>query len=161
MIIAATADTHGNTGLISARLQQMKPDYLLFAGDFYQDGQLLARRLQIPASIVAGNCDFGKRAQQEEVVSFGPYKILLVHGHQYGVKKDLTRLYYRGQELAVDAIVFGHTHSPWCEKIGAMWLINPGSPTMPRLGGAGSFALIIIDQNGLQAKILNLVDSAT
>lgn len=156
MIIAALADTHGNTGRICERLQQLRPDHILFAGDFYKDGQIISRCVQIPATIVAGNCDLSHRSKQEEVVSFGQYKILLVHGHQYGVKKDLNRLYYRGRELEVDAVVFGHTHSPWCEMTGGIWLINPGSPVLPRLPGPGSFAVISIDENGLQARIVNM-----
>jgi len=158
LIIAALADTHGNTARICERLQQLRPDHILFAGDFYKDGQIISRCMQIPATIVAGNCDLSHRSKQEEVVSFGKYKILLVHGHQYGVKKDLNRLYYRGRELDVDAVVFGHTHSPWCAMTGGIWLINPGSPVLPRLAGPGSFAVIIIDENGLQARIVYMTE---
>lgn len=156
MIIAAVADTHGKTGQITERLRRLRPDHILFAGDLYKDGQSISRCLNIPADIVAGNCDLSHRSKQEEVVSFGKYKILLVHGHQYGVKKDLNRLYYRGKELEVDVVIFGHTHSPWCEQTGGLWLINPGSPTMPRFGGPGSFAIISIDENGLQARIVSM-----
>jgi putative phosphoesterase len=156
LIIAAVADTHGKTGRITERLRQLGPDHILFAGDFYKDGQSISRKLNIPTDIVAGNCDLSHRGKIEAVVRLREYKILLVHGHQYGVKKDLNRLYYRGRELEVDAIVFGHTHSPWCEQIGGMWLINPGSPVIPRSGGAGSFAIITIDAHGLQARILSM-----
>jgi len=158
LIIAVVADTHGRTGQITERLRRLRPDHILFAGDFYKDGQSISRCLNIPADIVAGNCDLSHRSKMEAVVSLGEYKILLVHGHQYGVKKDLNRLYYRGRELEVDAIVFGHTHSPWCEQIGEMWLINPGSPVMPRSAGPGSFAIITIDAYGLQARIMSMAE---
>jgi len=156
LIIAAVADTHGNTELISQTLNEIKPDYILFAGDYYNDGEIISKSLNIAAAIVAGNCDLTNRAKQEEIVTFTNQKILLVHGHQYGVKRDLNRLYYRARELGVDAVVFGHTHSPFCDKVGDLWLINPGSPVSPRLPGQGSFALIEIDDNGLKANIINI-----
>ncbi len=159
MIIAAVADTHGNTDLIINKLAKLKLDHLLFAGDYYQDGQIIARKLKIPAHIVAGNCDVTHRAKQEELITFLNQDILLVHGHQYGVKRDLNRLYYRAREMEVDAVVFGHTHSPYCEKTGGLWMINPGSPVRPRLPGYGSFALIDIDENGLKARIVNIMQA--
>jgi putative phosphoesterase len=154
LIIAAAADTHGVTRELIARLKTIKPEHLLFAGDFFRDGQLIARILKVPAHIVAGNCDLDHRDQLELVLAFGDHKILLVHGHQYGVKKDLNRLYYRASELEVDAVVFGHTHQPMCEQHGGLWMINPGSPNRPRRPGPGSFALINIDGQVLRAHLV-------
>ena len=155
MIIAAVADTHGNTDIIINKLTKLKLDHLLFAGDYYKDGQTISGELNVPAHIVAGNCDVTHRAKQEEIITFLKQHILLVHGHQYGVKRDLNRLYYRARELDVDAVVFGHTHSPYCEKTGGLWMVNPGSPVRPRLQRSGSFALIEIDERGLRAWIMD------
>jgi uncharacterized protein len=159
LIIAAVADTHGTTDTIINELSRRKFDHLLFAGDYYQDGQIIARKLKLPAHIVAGNCDVTHRAKQEELITFLNQDILLVHGHQYGVKRDLNRLYYRARELDVDAVVFGHTHSPYCENAGGLWMVNPGSPVRPRSQGYGSFAIINIDDNGLSARIVKIDES--
>jgi len=156
LIIAAVADTHGKTDSIIKRLLTINPDHILFAGDYYKDGQIIARRLKVPATIVAGNCDVTNRVNKEEIVSLMNYNILLVHGHQYGVKRDLNRLYYRARELGVDAVVFGHTHSPFCEKTDGLWMVNPGSPVDPRFSGPGSFAVIEIDDHGLKPAIIEI-----
>ncbi|MEQ8201283.1 MAG: metallophosphoesterase [Syntrophomonadaceae bacterium] len=153
MLIAAVADTHGQTDLIISRLDLVQPDYLLFAGDFYRDGRTIARKLKIEATIVAGNCDSSYRDRQEQVVSLQNRRFLLIHGHQYGVKNTLNRLYYYARELEVDAVVFGHTHSPFCERVGDIWMINPGSPVRPRLSGQGSYALIVVDQENIRPVI--------
>ncbi len=153
MIIAAVADTHGITEFIIQSLIGQKVDHLLFAGDYYKDGQLIASKLGIPSNIVSGNCDLVNRARQEGIVKLAEKKILLVHGHQYGVKRDLNPIYYRAKELEVDAVVFGHTHSAYCEKIGDLWMINPGSPAFPRLPGKASYAIIEIDNNGIHPRI--------
>jgi len=156
LIIAVVADTHGITGQILARLEYLQPDCLLFAGDFYRDGEYLAHHLNIPAYIVSGNCDLEHRDQQEETVSLGGLRILLVHGHQYGVKQDLNRIYYRACELEVDIVVFAHTHQPWCEKHGHVWLVNPGSPSRPRVPGPGSFAIIAVQTGEIKPYITYL-----
>ncbi|MEA4924027.1 MAG: YfcE family phosphodiesterase [Syntrophomonadaceae bacterium] len=154
MIIAAVADTHGDTRAVIKTLAAIKLDHLLFAGDYYRDGQMIARILNVPAHIVAGNCDAAHQGRREEIVTLLNHDILLVHGHQYGVKRDLNRLYYRAREADVNAVVFGHTHYPYCENTGGLWMINPGSPVKPRLQGHGSFALIDINERGLTARIV-------
>ena len=156
MIVAAVADTHGKTELIIQKLKLLKPDHILFAGDYYGDGQKIIKVLNVPGNCVAGNCDTSNRMQQEEIISLMGYKLFLVHGHQFGVKRDLNRLNYRAQELAVDAVVFGHTHSSFCDKIGKLWLINPGSPVHSRLSGQGSFAIIEIDNHGFKPSIIHV-----
>lgn len=156
MIIAAVADTHGKVDIIAAALRKLKPDYLLFAGDFYRDGKYLSRELKLPARMVSGNCDVDHRSQEEAIVTLLNKRILLVHGHRYGVKRNYNRLFYRAQELNVDAVVFGHTHSTFCEKIEGLWMINPGSAARNRLEDYASYALIEIDEKGLKACIIQL-----
>jgi len=159
LIAAAVADTHGKTESIRKRLALLKPDHILFAGDLYKDGLKIARELHKPCTCVVGNCDIGSRGSQEEILNVSGQKILVVHGHQYGVKRDLNRLYYHGLEMGVDAVVYGHTHHPVCEKINGLWLINPGSPVSPRLSRQGSFALLEIDENGLKPNIILLAQA--
>jgi hypothetical protein len=156
VIIAAVADTHGKTELIINKLKLLNPDHILFAGDYYADGQRIIKALKVSGNSVAGNCDTTNRMKQEEIINIMGYKIFLVHGHQFGVKRDLNRLNYRAQELAVDAVVFGHTHSPFCDNIDGLWFINPGSPVDSRLSEQGSFAIIEINDHGLKPSIINV-----
>lgn len=156
MIIAIVADTHGIIDSISRALALLHPAHLLFAGDHYTDGVKLSKALDIPCYAVPGNCDFDTTHKQEEIIEFLGYKIFMVHGHQYGVKRDLTNLYYRGKELEADVVVFGHTHQPHCEKVDGMWLINPGSPSRPRIPGQATYAILQVEKNELTASILKL-----
>lgn len=60
---------------------------------------------------------------------------------------------------AVDCIIFGHTHIPVCHKIGQIILINPGSfRGTGRYGAAGTYGLLHIDDDGLNASIHSLPD---
>ncbi len=83
-------------------------------------------------------------------------RFYMVHGHQYGVKMSLQSLYYRAKEKEADIVLFGHTHVPCCEQEDGIWLINPGSPSRPRLAGKGSYALIDIKENELVPRLMEI-----
>ena len=157
MIIGVIADTHGKTESICRQLKQWKIDCLLFAGDFYNDGQKIARTLKTKYYGVKGNCDSptGPGAN-EEIVEIMDKKIYLVHGQQFGVKQSINRLYYRAKELGVDAVIYGHTHTPHLEYTGDLWMINPGSPTRPRLNSKGSYVLIEMDTGIFEPRLISL-----
>jgi predicted phosphodiesterase len=59
--------------------------------------------------------------------SFGPHRLLAVHGHLQDVKFGYDRLsYYAGDQQATIAL-FGHTHRPCVEWLGGVLLLNPGA----------------------------------
>lgn len=157
MIIGVLADTHGKTESICRQLKQWKMEYLFFAGDFYNDGQKIARALRTKYYGVKGNCDSpAGLGANEEIVEIMDKKFYLVHGQQLGVKQSLNRLYYRAQELGADVVIYGHTHIPHLEYTGDLWMINPGSPTRPRLNSKGSYALIEMDMGIFEPRLMSL-----
>ncbi|MEN6327013.1 MAG: YfcE family phosphodiesterase, partial [Syntrophomonas sp.] len=97
-----------------------------------------------------------KKGLSEEIVEKAGRKFLVVHGHQYGVKRGLNRIFYRGKEAGVDMVVFGHTHVACADKIDGLWLLNPGSPSQPRLPDHASYAIIEADENSLNPVIIRI-----
>ncbi len=156
MRIAVAGDTHGRTEKLTRTMQMLKPDHLFFTGDFYGDGLKLIRQLNIDWTGVTGNCDFGPKGKEERLVTWAGRKFYLTHGHQYGVKRSLNSLFYRGQEIGADVILFGHTHVAVCEQIEGIWMINPGSASLPRHGSPCSYALIELGKDNLNARIIEL-----
>ncbi|HEX3031235.1 MAG TPA: metallophosphoesterase [Bacillota bacterium] len=135
MRIGVISDTHGHMERVKAALEQMgEVDIILHAGDHFRDVLLLQQTVTTPIIGVRGNCDFS--GPREEIVQLDGINILLIHGHQYGVKGSLQRLAYRGAEAGVKVVVFGHTHIPEIEWSEDMLLFNPGSIGSPR--GASS-----------------------
>ncbi len=153
MRIAVVGDTHGHTSVIEKELARRRFDYLLFTGDFLKDGLDLAGELSVPFYGVSGNCDRSFRDINEQLLRMGPFKIYIVHGHQYGVKHGLMKLYYRACELDADIVLFGHTHVATVEEIDGIWLINPGSPVNPRAGSQPSYVVINIEGEDMNADI--------
>lgn len=154
--IAVVGDTHARIETAKRELLNTNPDYMLFTGDFYADAVRLAHHLDVPYYAVTGNCDASNAGPAEQLLELGGKRFYMVHGHQYGVKLGLQSLYYRGKEKEADAVLFGHTHVPCCELVDNLWMMNPGSPSRPRMGGKGTYGLIDINDNQLIARIIEI-----
>ena len=96
-----------------------------------------------PLHAVCGNMD--EPALQEAlperlVVEVDGARIGLVHvpGPSAGRAERLT-----GWFPGCHAVVYGHTHVPQRERVGGVWILNPGSPTERRRAPAR--AMIVLD----------------
>jgi putative phosphoesterase len=155
VLIAVAADTHGDTEKICQHLKPWKPDMLIFAGDYYRDGEKIAKSLQIKYHGVRGNCDRSDpQARDEEIVMIMGKKFYLLHGHQYGVKQGMNNLYYRTREIEADVVIYGHTHAEHLEQINNIWMINPGSASRPRINSRGSYVLIEMEKGVFLPRLL-------
>ena len=125
--IAIVSDTHGNW---KKALEEMRKEtgitHFVFLGDHAKDGEAIAGMLDIPSYIVRGNCDYSSDGVEEQVIQIGDWRFLICHGHRYQVKETLQTIYYRGLELGVDFVLYGHTHIAVYEP-DTVTLINPGS----------------------------------
>ena len=142
------SDTHGrraNLKLIEPILPET--DYLFFLGDGIGDIRELS--LKYPQKVVAvlGNCDGGHGTQVLEVEGV---KIMLTHGHDYGVKRGLLDLYYKACEVGAKVVFYGHTHQSNVTTEGNVTMINPGalSAYLP------SYAYVIFDNGKVYEKIV-------
>lgn len=156
MLIAVVGDTHASINKVTSELILHHPKHLFFMGDFYDDGLRIADHLDISIDAVTGNCDGNSIDEEEKVIQIEKVKFLLVHGHKYGVKSSLNRLFYRAEELGVDMVLFGHTHVPYLEKLSDIWVMNPGSPSRPRNGSNGSYGIINCVGNKIEPLIIEM-----
>ncbi len=156
MRIAIVGDTHGRVTGIKKALAQNPPDHLIHTGDYYADAKRIAVPLKLSYDAVTGNCDVKKGEPAELLLELAGRRIYVVHGHQYGVKRDLNSIFYRGQEMEADIVVFGHTHVPCCEKVGETWLINPGSASRPRTAKLGSYICLSVDEQAIVPEICKI-----
>lgn len=126
--LALVSDSHGRGNALKAAAGGMEGcEGLCHLGDLVPDGQRMSQMLGLPLYGVRGNCDGWENAPEEMVLNVAGHKLLLCHGHRYGVKESLTRLYLRGQEAGADIVLYGHTHQPRVDRNGPMMLINPGA----------------------------------
>ena len=137
MRVAVISDTHmpkGARALPEACIERLRAaDLILHAGDLVALSFLAElRRLGPPVEAVHGNVDepaLRELLPKERVVEAGEARIGMAHvgGPRAGREARLAARF-----PGCDAVVYGHTHLPQVERVGDIWILNPGSPTERR-----------------------------
>lgn len=173
MKILVISDTHGRLDNAKMTIERLVPnnlDVVLHCGDHIHDIVDLEKAYRsVKFYAVAGNCDFffGKKEKNGEIrdrlVTLDGVPIYMTHGHRHDVKwGTVERLV--DDALAHDAkiAIFGHTHEAYLEKHDGVWVLNPGSLTLPRDSCYPSYALIEVkDGKILDIKILQILKDKT
>ncbi|MCT4620592.1 MAG: metallophosphoesterase [Marinisporobacter sp.] len=156
MRIVVMSDTHGKIHLAEHIIAKMdKIDLMIHLGDYYPDALAISENTDIKVVSVKGNCDRGE-IEDEKVLDLGEHKLFLTHGHQYGVKSSLSRIYYKGLEEGCNIVLFGHTHMPVKVKHEDVLIMNPGSLTSPRGGSKASYGIIELDGKNVKSHIIEV-----
>ena len=102
---------------------------ILHAGDFvaWDIAEYLSSQKELIA--VRGNMDFHEIREAfpaKRIVELKGFKIGLIHGGgpPFGIESRV-----RGEFDEVDAIVYGHSHTPANHQVKNVLFFNPGSPT--------------------------------
>lgn len=138
MLIGLISDTH-----IPDRMRELPEkvfeafkdvEMILHAGDVTSQEVIEKLEEIAPVTAIQGNTDriVGLNLPKTAVVEAEELKIGVIHGEVYP-RADTQQLHYLAKQLNVDILVSGHSHQPKVEKVEDVLLINPGSPTVPRL----------------------------
>ena len=128
MDILVLSDSHGAVAPMVRAVELATPDLILHLGDCWRDGeQLHARFPDIPREQVPGNCDLRPGEPAARLLVLEGKRILLCHGHTYGVKTSLLAAGFAAEEQQLDLFLFGHTHRPLVDRRGRTLFLNPGS----------------------------------
>lgn len=154
------SDSHGKVENMSFAIErQIKcPDAILFLGDGARDLDRLFL-VDTPLWAVRGNCDWSLcdyADKPERLLYLEGHTILMVHGHEWGVKGGLGALIAHAAEVGADIVLFGHTHKPTLVTLAAgeavgkttlarpMYLFNPGSIGYDEDGKGPSFGTLTL-----------------
>jgi len=160
--IVVISDTHlleGSVKLPDKLLEDIKnSDMLIHAGDFielkvFEGLKAIAKDIKA----VWGNMDcedLKKKLPEKEVFKAGKYKVGVMHGS--GASGDMVQglsAVFKNDDL--DLVVFGHSHSAFNKKRGAILFFNPGSPTDRVFSKYNSYGIIEIADK-IKARIVRL-----
>jgi putative phosphoesterase len=147
MKIAVFSDTHGRASGMAAAVAKTRPDAVIHCGDGSRDAQAIIREFPgLPVYQVAGNCDPDPALPLTLTIELGGVRILIAHGHSYGVRYgNLDRLAYAAEEAGARIALYGHTHKARADVVGTVTVLNPGSAGM---GAAPSWCLLDLAPNG-------------
>ena len=113
MNILVLSDSHGNLSNMEEAVERERPQLILHLGDCWRDAERLAERYpEEPA---------------EKLLFLGDCRVLICHGHTYGVKTSLLAAGLKAEQDQLDAFLFGHTHKPLIDRRGKTLFLNPGS----------------------------------
>jgi len=161
VLVAVVSDTHlprGARRLPASCVERLRrADLILHAGDLVAVSVLdELRLLGPPVHAVHGNVDEpALRALLPErlVVEAGEARIGMTHvpGPAEGREARLAARF-----PGCDAIVYGHTHLPQLERIGGVWILNPGSPTERRRAPFHTMIELRVESRELVPELVQL-----
>lgn len=177
MRVGVLADTHlqdEDAARLAPLLRQVwgDIDLTLHAGDVTSPLVIEALGALAPTLVVAGNMDGRESWPRVLIAPVGRYRVGLTHGDFMRVvpatlpplwrrsgrfDKPALHAYLRAQFDQVQAIVFGHTHHPHCQREGGVLFFNPGA-FHGQAGRLGSVGLLTADEQGLRAEVISLAD---
>jgi len=149
MKVLVISDTHFNYETMLKIINTEKDiELIIHAGDMLDDIKSLKSEFpQYSYEYVLGNNDFTLTVPTERIFEVENTKILLTHGHKFGVKRDLNNLYYKAQEVGANICIYGHTHIRHLESYDGIHILNPG------YGGFGEYAVIDINDNEFEIEL--------
>jgi uncharacterized protein len=162
MLIGVISDTH-----IPERANEIPDmvfdlfkdaDLILHAGDLVSTDIIKQLEDIAPTRCVKGNMDkyYGLKLPESDIIVVEDFKIGLNHGEVYP-RGDTQQLKYIAQELEVDILITGHTHWAFIKEFDDIILLNPGSPTVPRMSDP-SVMLLEIQNNTVESRIIKIGD---
>jgi len=164
------SDIHGSEKYLNLAIENIKkenPDQIVLLGDLlyhgprnplpegYNPANVASKLNEYKEKIIAvqGNCDsyvdqmiIDFPIMSQYSIIYTGRKIFATHGHEYNLE-NLPPL------NDGDIIIHGHTHIPVAEKIENIYLLNPGSISLPKNGTPNTYG--IMEDNRFEVKTLD------
>jgi uncharacterized protein len=153
MKIGVISDTHG---FLDPKIPGLFAGvgHILHAGDIGDSFIVFELEQIAPVTAVTGNTDANLPFKETEIVKLGGRKFLVHHIVNPHAPPD--KLKPRIARERPDAVVFGHTHKPFCETIGGILFLNPGYAGKPKFGAERGVAILHCDEGEIRAEFLKL-----
>lgn len=138
-------------------------DVIVHCGDIVEAQALEWFAQLAPVEAVAGNNDppaLVRRLGRKKILQFGAIRIGVTHGHDGIGRSTLARAQQSFAHDAVDAVLFGHSHVPYCRVHDGVLCFNPGSPTDKRRQPEYSFGIIRISEGRLAPELRFYTDKS-
>lgn len=130
------ADSHGRNLEMFDIVERSNPDMVLHAGDHSEDARELSFVYpNLDVRYVAGNNDYDFSDPLRVTVTLPHNMIFMTHGHHHGVYgKKPGSVGRAARDAGCDIAIYGHTHCSVLGKQNGIWILNPGSISLPRDG---------------------------
>ena len=127
-------------------------DAIIHAGDIGPYKLVLDMEAIALTTAVLGNTDGDMPINESAVVTLDGKKFFVQH--IVDPHRLQATLRERLKRIEPDVVVFGHTHMPFCETLGGVLFLNPGSVTQPRGDYRPSMVRLTIDHGKITPKFI-------
>jgi hypothetical protein len=151
-LIGVLSDTHGH---LTSGVQKAfeKVDLIIHAGDIGEQNVLSTLKKMAPTVAIRGNMDYGKwanRLSKTEIIEIGQVVLHVFHiAHRLDVAPN---------NAGSKVIISGHTHRPDVYEKNGILFLNPGSASYPKFGNPASVALLKLQGEALDVRLIELKD---
>lgn len=129
MRFVIVSDNHGDQDIIRQIINYYHNDAIIIhAGD---SELKFSDPLVSQMNLVEGNMDIAQ-FNQTILLDENGYRVLVTHGHRYGVNYGLLNLKLLAIEKKAKMVVYRHTHQLSVAREDGILFINPGSISQPR-----------------------------
>lgn len=151
--IGVISDTHGH---LDPQVLDLFAgvSHILHAGDIGLPWLLLELESIAPVTAVLGNNDAGLDYRESELVVLADRRFLIHHIVNPHALHD--RIKRKIIQENPDVVVFGHTHTRFCQMIGQTFYFNPGYAGKRRSNQERSVAMLTCDPTGITAEYFPL-----
>ncbi len=163
MKIIVLSDTHGNYKALSSLVfQHEDADIFIHLGDGERELYQLFNYYpwtEQKFHCLKGNCDYGQDVRIFRTLVLDlPYghKIFAAHGDYFQVKFSTARIAHEARQNQADIVLYGHTHVSDCRYEDGLYIINPGSLSIPRDGKQPSYVLLDVSEKGVLPNLVFL-----
>ena len=154
MKLLVMSDSHNNIRYMTEAVDSTNPDVILHLGDHISDARKLGGLYpEKKIHMVVGNCDYQADGDTELLLTLGGVKILVTHGHRYGVKTGLAAFIGRTRDLGADIALHGHTHRAMLRQEFGVWFMCPGQMERHEKRNAASYGIIRIEDGRIECGI--------
>jgi putative phosphoesterase len=153
MKIGVISDTHN---FLDPKIHELFAgvDHILHAGDIGNSTIIAELEAIAPVTAVYGNTDTGLPFKETEIIELGARKFLIHHiVNPHAPDEHVKERIARAQSQVV---VFGHTHRTFCETIGGVLYINPGSAGKPKFGLGRTVAILHFSAKEIRHEFISL-----
>ena len=130
-------------------------EHILHGGDIGMPQIIWELERVAPVTTVAGNTDdpeFGYPLSRS--VALGGRKFLVQHiVNPHALTDELESKIARERP---EAVIFGHTHKPFCERIDGVLYFNPGYTGKSRFGMERTLAILHCDEKDIRPEYVRL-----
>ena len=127
-------------------------DAIIHAGDIGPYKLVLDMEAIAPTTVVLGNTDGDMPINESAVVTLDGKKFFVQH--IVDPHRLQATLRERLKRIEPDVVVFGHTHMPFCETLGGVLFLNPGSVTQPRGDYRPSMVRMTLDNGKITPQFI-------